>query len=129
MRFAPAARGVSVSSARGIDGASQVSRASLRTAVAVGQTSTYKFVVHADAPGTMQVTARVNVPVSADRTDAAQDDVFLTVGSTDATSRIGAAPAPTSGTAVAVPGSASVAPQRAERASRRRRAVGPAAVQ
>jgi hypothetical protein len=104
----------SIANTRGLDGVSRVTRATRPTAVRAGGTAHYRYVVRADRPGAMHVSARVNAPTAPGTIDGGYDDVFFTVGATAATSRLAASAAPAhSGTAAVPAGTVIAAPRTA----------------
>lgn len=72
------------------DGAERVQRVGAATPLRAHGTRTLRYRVRATATGTMHLRAVARAVVSNDRTDAASDDVFVTVGRTRSASRLGA---------------------------------------
>lgn len=72
------------------DGSGAVRTASVASPLAAGAAHKYTFRVHAGAAGVMHIVATAKARVSANRTDAASDDFYVTVGNTAASSKLGA---------------------------------------
>ena len=80
-----------VRTARSADTSGSVQRVGAPTPLRAGSERTLRYRLHANALGVVHLRAVARAVVAPDRTDAADDDVYLTVGRTAATSRVGAA--------------------------------------